>query len=701
MSLSFLVPAFLAGLAALAIPVVIHLTRRQTRRTQPFPSLMFLSKLPQESTRRRRIHRWPLLLMRCAAIAALVFAFSRPFVETAGAGPLALGGSDREVVILLDRSYSMGHGDRWERAVGAAREVVNGLGSGDRATLVLFDTGTEVVEESTADAGVLRSALARAEPASRGTRYAPALQYAQRVLGGSPLARREITLISDFQRNAWDAEAATATSIRMPAGTDITPVNVATGEEANVAVAAVTFQRSYAAGRERVTATARVTSHGTAPGTTIPVTLELDGRVVESRMATLEATGSATVRFSAFTLPETGSARGMVRIPDDALAADNQLHFVLTADRRIGVLVLNAGGSGTDGRLFVERALAIGDSPGFRVTVKRADELQAADLARHAVVILNQASYPDGELGRRLQRHVEEGGGLVLIMGEQRSGGWDAVLTARVGNTVDHARRGGTTLGFVDLGHPVFEPFSSPRSGDFTAARIFRYREIAGDGSHRVLARFGDGGTALAEIPTGSGRVLAWTAAFDNRSSDLALQPVFLPFLHQLVKYAAGYTPARPWLSVGESLTAATAERGAEPYTLLVTPSGERVPIEPSAVLPLDETGFYELRSGRAGTGITTLAVNAHRAESELEIFDPRELVDAVTVAGAATPVAAVSTDLTLAERENRQNAWWYLVIVAFGLLAAETLLSNRSRRARAQSDSGSSAGASGLRPSR
>jgi hypothetical protein len=93
--------------------------------------------------------------------------------------------------------------------------------------------------------------------------------------------------------------------------------------------------------------------------------------------------------------------------------------------------------------------------------------------------------------------------------------------------------------------------------------------------------------------------------------------------------------------------------------------------------------------------------VNAHRAESELEIFDPRELVDAVTVAGAATPVAAVSTDLTLAERENRQNAWWYLVIVAFGLLAAETLLSNRSRRARAQSDSGSSAGASGLRPSR
>jgi hypothetical protein len=247
MSLSFLVPAFLAGLAAIAIPVIIHLTRRQAQRTQEFPSLMFLARIPHESTSRRRIHRWPLLLMRCAALALLVFAFSRPFLDSGNAAVLTLEGVDREVVILLDRSYSMGYGDHWQRAVQAAREVVDGLRAGDRATLVLFDTGAEVVEESTASPGVLRSALSRVEPGARATRYAPALQYAQRVLSGSPLGQREITLISDFQRNAWDAEAGIIGQIRMPAGTVVTPVKVASGEVSNVTVASVSLQRSDAA----------------------------------------------------------------------------------------------------------------------------------------------------------------------------------------------------------------------------------------------------------------------------------------------------------------------------------------------------------------------------------------------------------------------------------------------------------------------
>jgi hypothetical protein len=682
MPLSFLVPAFLAGLAALAVPVVIHLTRRQTRQTQEFPSLMFLARIPHESTSRRRIHRWPLLLLRCAALALLVFAFARPFVETSAAGPLAIGGSDREVVILLDRSYSMGYGDLWERAVQAAREVLDGLGSGDRATLVLFDNGAEVVEESTPDVAVLRTALSRSEPGPRGTRYAPALQYAQRVLSSSPLGRREVTLISDFQRNAWDSEAGIMSSVRLPVGTTVTPVALAGGGEVNVAVASVSFQRSYAAGYERVAVTARLTSHQAAPGSSVPVALEVDGRVVETRTATLEPSGTGAVQFTQITLPETGAARGTVRIPDDALPADNEFHFVLSREPRIGVLVLNAGGAAADGRLFLERALTIGEAPGFRVTSKRVDELQAADLARHAVVILNQSPFPSGELGQRLQRHVEEGGGLVIVMGDQRSSGWEAVLASRVGNTVDHARSGGTSLGFLDLGHPIFVPFASPRSGDFTAARVFRYRELPEAASHRVLARFGDGGAALVETPLGSGRALAWTAGFDPRSSDLALQPVFLPFLHQVVKHAAGYTPARAWLEVGEPLgAAAVQQRGGEPYRLLVGPEGNRTPIEQATAIALDRPGFYELRRGGSAAGATPLAVNVDRSESELEAFDPRELVSALTTDGEVAPLASATTSLTMNEREERQSAWRYLLIVAFAMLALETLLSNRARK--------------------
>src|SRR5918997_2235474 len=134
--MSFLAPLFLAGLVALAIPVLIHLIQRERKNVVQFPSLMFVRRIPYSSIRRRRIHNWALLLLRLAAIALIVAAFARPFFRGATLAAAARGA--RDVVILLDRSYSMGHGDQWDRAKRAANDVVTKLANGDRATLVLF-----------------------------------------------------------------------------------------------------------------------------------------------------------------------------------------------------------------------------------------------------------------------------------------------------------------------------------------------------------------------------------------------------------------------------------------------------------------------------------------------------------------------------------------------------------------------------------
>ena len=84
MGLSFLAPLFFAGLAALAIPVLVHLTYRQKATIVPFPSLMFVQKVPFKSMRRQQIRHWLLFLLRCAALVLLVLAFSRPFFDRAG-----------------------------------------------------------------------------------------------------------------------------------------------------------------------------------------------------------------------------------------------------------------------------------------------------------------------------------------------------------------------------------------------------------------------------------------------------------------------------------------------------------------------------------------------------------------------------------------------------------------------------------------
>ncbi|MGB7218873.1 MAG: BatA domain-containing protein, partial [Vicinamibacterales bacterium] len=77
--MSFLTPLFLAGLGAIAIPILIHLIQRERKRVVQFPSLMFLQRIPYHSVRRRRIRHWLLLAMRVTAIALLVLAFARPF----------------------------------------------------------------------------------------------------------------------------------------------------------------------------------------------------------------------------------------------------------------------------------------------------------------------------------------------------------------------------------------------------------------------------------------------------------------------------------------------------------------------------------------------------------------------------------------------------------------------------------------------
>src|SRR2546425_10030755 len=110
--MSFLAPAFLLGLAALAIPVFIHLIQRERKRVIEFPSLMFVRRIPYQSGRRRRIRHWLLLMMRAAAILMIVAAFARPFLRQASAGAPRPGGR-RDSTLWLEQTGDSRVSSRW------------------------------------------------------------------------------------------------------------------------------------------------------------------------------------------------------------------------------------------------------------------------------------------------------------------------------------------------------------------------------------------------------------------------------------------------------------------------------------------------------------------------------------------------------------------------------------------------------------
>jgi hypothetical protein len=165
--------------------------------------------------------------------------------------------------------------------------------------------------------------------------------------------------------------------------------------------------------------------------------------------------------------------------------------------------------------------------------------------------------------------------------------------------------------------------------------------------------------------------------------NDLALKPVFLPFVHQIAKHLAAYREPEPWLTVGEVLDPLRFAGAQPPHDIrtVVSPAGNRIALDPEGgdVVELEEQGFYELR-GQATSGppAATVAANVDLAESDLTPMDPKEVVAAVSGGTAAAGAAAGSAEMTDATREATQRVWWYLLFAGAVLLAAETLVSNR-----------------------
>lgn len=678
--MGFVAPLVLAGLVTLAIPVLIHLIQRERKRVVEFPSLMFLRKIPYQSVRRRRIRDWMLLMMRLAALALIVMAFARPFFKRDSLAAATQQGA-REAVVLVDTSYSMSYGDRWQRARTAAAEAIAALGAGDRASLVFFSSGAEVAVRSAGDRGRLEAGLATAEVGAGATRYAPALKLASSLLSESALPRREIILISDFQRRGWE-QTPGRDDVKLPERTTLTPVNVATGEASNLSVTPVSLQRSRFENHDRVTVTAGVVNHSTS-ATRATLALEVDGNAIQSQATDVAAGGSSSVTFAPFTVASR-NMRGTVKLPDDALKRDNVYHFVVSPSEPVHAFVINRAGAEREA-LYLARALAISESPRVELTMRTPANFSDADARQAGVVILNDVQVPD-ELAERLARFVSAGGGLFIAAGRQAT--WPAKLAETVpalpGDPVDRTTTTPSRLGGLEYSHPVFELFRAPRSGDFSAARFYAYRGAL-QPTGQVLARFDDGTPALMERKAGAGRVLLWSSGLDLEWNDLAVKPVFLPFVHTVTKYLADFSEPPASLMVGQVIPAprrpagrgAAATRGA---TIAVAPSGTRVPVETEdGALELTEQGFYDVRTQGGGADTATLlASNVDLSESDLSPLDPREL--AAAVAGRAPgELGGLGNARPSDEAQARaQRLWWYLLVAGGLLLAAETLLSNR-----------------------
>jgi hypothetical protein len=673
--MAFLNPIFLLGAIAAGLPVLVHLVRRTRAPRIQFPSLMFLRKIEQKTIRRRKLRNLLLLLMRCAALLLLAFAFSRPFFT--GSTPVSASGDHTSTVILVDGSYSMRYGEVFNRARQSARNMINDAASDEQLAVVLFSKNYQVLMPLKADRAEAATLVGEMQPGLDSTDYLQAIQAADAILKDAGRGQHRIYLISDFQDAGWNRAAP---PVKLAPDVKLFPIDVSDAKAANLAVSGVIADPVVYAQKYAGKAVARISNFGAEDVDAAAIELKLNDLPVERKPLKLTAGGTQNVEFTGFNVPE-GSNRATVEITGDSFALDNKFFFTIRRDNQTRVLAIETAARGRSESFFLQQSLAAGENNQHALTVKTAGSVSPSELDPYRVVIVNDASGINEGLASALKTFVERGGGLILAAAKHTDAGdfnrlLGTIAPAQLGEVVQS--RGYALMSQVKTDHPIFGAFA--RSGRLTSTRVYGYHRATAKEGALTVAALDDGSPIVVEGSAGRGKVLLVTTTLDTAWNDLPLTPMFLPLMRQMLEYLGGREAASSY-TIGQAFTTPADKDSSLPA--VDSPGGKRVDdlrknSSGEQSLDASEIGFYRLRYRDRDEFV---AVNLDTKESDLTKLNVDELVASISPApGDANAQPAQSARLTAEQKEARQSLWLPLLLTALALFVAEAVIARRIR---------------------
>ena len=181
--MSFVAPLMLAGVAAVAVPVLIHLIGRRRAPRVPFAAIAFLRASNRRVARRVRLRHLLLLALRAGLVAAAAVMAAQPFVERESDLP-ALGAGARAVALVVDDTASMrarrDGRSLFSRAQEAARKLVRQLGPAAQVAVLSLSRPSGPLARLSADPRRIAAAIDGLRPTYRHARAAPAVARAWR-----------------------------------------------------------------------------------------------------------------------------------------------------------------------------------------------------------------------------------------------------------------------------------------------------------------------------------------------------------------------------------------------------------------------------------------------------------------------------------------------------------------------------------------
>jgi len=672
--MSFIAPILLGGIAALSLPLIIHILNKRRYKEVQWGAMHLLAPVVKKNNKRLNLEQLLLLLIRIAIPVILALCLARPVLDSL---KVYDENAKTSTVFLLDDSFSMQDGTPARSNFSRAKEeIAMALGEmrdGSDTSVILFGGRPEgVLDEPTTSNDNLASKL-KMERSERNPVSVPGgLLAAAAELDKMAHAARDVVVISDFQASDWgdDKSPARATALeqfrKLKIQPNVTLYQMGDGPRENASIESVDVSSLILGVGQRVVLRANLKNYGKTGYPDLVVVFKVDGVEQRSSEVTLAPGQESQVLFT-HTFEEAGSHHVEVTTAADSLKADNTFVKSLQVWDEVPVLVVD--GDPSDQPLegesaFLEIALQpFGASGGGLNDLITSDVVQQwglndQSLKEKRVVVLANVQKLDGNQVNVLKKFVEGGGGLIIFPGDKVDVEWyhrelfrggqgllpqEFVGLAGVGSASVREAESAKIVN-QNFAHPAFDFFNDPRNGRLDEVRFDNWFRLGLTEESRakvppsfkrdlqVIARFDTGEPFLVERPFGEGRVILSSVPADAGWSNLPTQPIYLPIVQRLVTYlAASVDPPRnvsaeskliaflPVSQAGKNVTVTKPSGGEE--TVAVRREGSRGIAE---YTDTSQPGIYKMVDVEGAEHF--FAVNLDRRESDIRVLDKDQM---------------------------------------------------------------------------
>jgi hypothetical protein len=702
--MTFLNPAILWALAAVSIPILIHIFNLKRTKKIEFSTLMFLKEIQQSKYRRIKLKQLLILLCRIAFIILLVMMFARPF----DTGFLGSPGNKAKssVLLILDDSFSMlartSSGNELDAAKRKISETIDILGSDDE---IYFTTVSAINSAGknflVNDPNRLKDSLTAIKPSDITRNLNEVLYYANDILKSSTNSYKEIYLFTDGQKSFIENSSTINNAAFSTAETRISIVYTGSRTANNLSIDTLNLISKIFEKNRPVKLQASVTNHNNYNVVNKSLVLS-SGTVKDEKVIDVPANSTVEVEF--IMKPEsagfTGGAIELVQseIADDEISGDNKQYFTFYVPQKVNVLLASGSPSGSE---YLKLALSSSEelfrtenSEGkvyFDINEISGTDVSGYDLNKYDCIILSgKSGFADNET-KKLAEYIDNGGGVIVYPGLTSSPeSYNNSLMKSLDLPYINSRfTESTPAGFdkIDYSHPVFEGVFKKVSGENSVPESPAVKSgfgLAGGVNSISVVTLTNGKNFLVEYSKGKGKLLMFAVSPDFSDSDFPAKNLFPPVTVRSVLYMANINGIKPGIPGRDYFADISGQNPADSLELSSGPKENKrniIPYQENIQLMnmqenIKNSSVYSLSSG--GNELIRFPVNYEKKESYTARMAPKETKEYLKTiynidAEIVEPNETVSASIL--NIRTGSDLWQYFLIASLIFLLIEYLL--------------------------